>query len=95
MTTFSASATVNVIPATAVLLSINVVDPNGLSTLDLVVGGQVQLQALGNFDDGSQLDITTSVLWNSTARAVAPVNATGLVTGIAVGRANITASVTT
>jgi N-acetylneuraminic acid mutarotase len=67
------------------------ITPSGTT---LAKGLSQQFKATGTFADGSTADLTSGVTWNSTAVAVATVNATsGLVTAIAVGSARITASV--
>src|ERR1022692_1334149 len=48
--------------------------------------------ATGTYTDGSTQDVTASVVWASDSPAIAPVTAGGLVTGTAMGTANISAS---
>src|SRR5450432_1168254 len=58
----------------------------------VAVAGTVQLQAVGTYDDNIQKDITGSVTWTPTpAAGTVTVSAGGLVTGVAVGSATITA----
>ena len=48
--------------------------------------------ATGTFTDGTQSNITSSVTWASSAPAVGTINATGLVSSLAVGTTVITAT---
>jgi trimeric autotransporter adhesin len=58
-------------------------------------GATVQLAAVGNFSDGSVQNLTTQVSWSSANSSIAQVSNTagtmGLVTGVSVGNAPITA----
>ncbi len=47
---------------------------------------------MGTFSDGSSLDITATVAWNSSNTSVATIDAAGLATPVASGSTNITAS---
>lgn len=62
----------------------------------LPAGMQEQLACVGNFTDGDDYDLTDDVLWSSTNPAVATVSndpgSWGLVTGVSVGDAEITAT---
>lgn len=82
--TGSASVTVGA-PA---LLSI-AVSPNQTS---LPLGEFEQLAATGNYSDGSTQNLTQSATWNSSISATAKVNAPGVVTGMSMGVAQISAS---
>ena len=59
---------------------------------DLKVGGRVQLEAEGIYDDGSGRDLTPLARWESNRDTVARVDAQGEVTAERPGRARITAS---
>jgi uncharacterized protein YjdB len=61
------------------------------STLTISVGQQSQLNAIGTFNDGSTLDITTQVGWHTAKKKTASVSATGRVTGVKAGSTTITA----
>ena len=52
----------------------------------------LQLTAVANFTDGSTRNVTREAVWRSSNLAVATVSATGLVTAIGTGRADITAT---
>ena len=80
------SATVNV--GKPVLLSITI-SPNQAS---LPVDESKQLQANGNFSDGSIQNLTQSVTWASSAPTIATVNASGTVAAIKIGTATISAT---
>ncbi|MDD4985334.1 MAG: Ig-like domain-containing protein [Dehalococcoidales bacterium] len=59
---------------------------------ELTVGATQQLTATGTYSDDSTKDITTEANWTSSDTAVATVSASGLVTAVAEGSAEITAS---
>ncbi|MBV7437198.1 Ig-like domain-containing protein [Aeromonas sp. sif2416] len=58
--------------------------------MTLAAGQTGQLAANGSYSDGSSVDVTASVSWVSSDPAVATVDASGLVTGVAPGTATIT-----
>ncbi|MEX2962875.1 beta strand repeat-containing protein [Microbulbifer sp. TYP-18] len=82
------SNTATVTVTSAVLTSIQVTP----ATVSLPKGNSEQLAAEGTFSDGSTLDITNTVNWNSDNTAVATVDVLGEVTAVEVGSANITAN---
>src|SRR5207247_1504144 len=51
-----------------------------------------QFTATGNYNDGSTRDLTALVTWGSSSTAVATVDANGLVTAVAAGSTNISAT---
>jgi uncharacterized protein YjdB len=70
-----------------VLVSLAVSPTNAAVTL----GKTLPFAALGTFSDGTTQSITTSVSWGSSDNSIATVSQ-GLATGIAAGKALITAS---
>ncbi|HTR63122.1 MAG TPA: Ig-like domain-containing protein [Candidatus Binataceae bacterium] len=76
----------------ATLTSITVEPP----TASIAAGATVQLGAIGEFSDGSSFDLTSSVNWSTSSGAIAVVSdsagSRGLVTGVSVGSATITAN---
>lgn len=64
------------------------VGPSGATT---PVGRTVPLAAIGTFTDGTTQDLTSSADWSSSAPATCTVT-TGVVRGVAVGTATVTAS---
>ena len=88
----SGQATVTVSPARLVTI---VVSPTAAS---IPVGTTVGLAAQGFFSDGTNRDVTTQVAWSSAPTAVATVSnaagTAGLVTGVSVGSATVTATLT-
>jgi trimeric autotransporter adhesin len=62
------------------------------ATPSLVAGDTLQLTATGSYDDGSTKNISGSAAWTSSDNTIATVSSTGLLTGVAVGTATITAS---
>jgi hypothetical protein len=55
-------------------------------------GGTDQFTATGTYSDNSTADLTSSVTWSSSSTAIATVSSAGLVTAVAPGVTNITAS---
>jgi len=51
-----------------------------------------QLSAVGHYSDGSAADMTTGVVWSSSASSIASINSTGLVNGVSMGKVTISAS---
>jgi uncharacterized protein YjdB len=82
----SAPATINV---TATALSSIVVAPSNAS---IATGETQQFTATGNFSDGSAIDITNSVIWDSDSHSVATMSVNGLASGLSAGTANISAT---
>jgi uncharacterized protein YjdB len=58
----------------------------------LLTGSTQQFKATGTISDGTVEDITTQVTWASSDPTIATISATGLTTGIAPGKATITAT---
>src|SRR5260370_33752712 len=83
---FKASAQLTVSSAT---LSSIAVGPNNPSVL---LGSSVQFNAIGNYSDSSQHDLTDSVTWSSGKPAVATISSLGLATTRTSGNAIVSAS---
>ncbi len=64
----------------------------GPATPSIQQGSSLQMAATGTYDDGSTKALTSSVLWSSSATAIATVSASGNVTGVTTGSATITAA---
>jgi uncharacterized protein YjdB len=62
------------------------------ATVTLIVGQTHQLTATGTYNDGSTTNVTPSANWSSSNSAVATVSASGLVTSVTAGQANISAA---
>ncbi|MDP3157348.1 MAG: Ig-like domain-containing protein [Archangium sp.] len=79
-----------VTPAVLVAMSLS------SSSVTINVAGSTQLTATGYFSDGSSQDLTSTATWSSSAPGVAQVSnasgSEGLVTGIAAGSAQISAT---
>ncbi|MEE2901690.1 MAG: Ig-like domain-containing protein [Myxococcota bacterium] len=60
---------------------------------EVEAGKQLSFTAKGVYGDGMQYDITQSVIWSSSNTAVASVDMSGVVTGVAAGSVSIGASV--
>ena len=56
------------------------------------VGQTAQFTATGTYSDGSTKDITSSVIWTSSAPTVATISGSGLASGVTGGQANIMAT---
>ena len=84
--TISGSATLSVAQPT--LVSIAITPANA----SFALGTTQPLKAIGTYTDGSTLDISTSVSWNTTNSGIAKVNAQGLATSVAVGGTSATAT---
>jgi hypothetical protein len=56
------------------------------------IGATEQFTATGAFDDGSNQDISTAVIWTSSSASVATISAAGMATTTGMGSATITAS---
>jgi alpha-tubulin suppressor-like RCC1 family protein len=83
----SGSGVVPIVNPTPTLVSITI------SSNQVFVGSNRQFTASGLFSDGTNTDVTTSVLWSSNTPSVATVTpAGGLVAGVAAGQATIIAS---
>jgi len=81
-----ASVTVN---ATQRTLNSIAISP---SQLTLPQGSTSQLSVTGNYSDGTQSDLTSTVNWSSSNTATATVAAAGLLTAAGTGLATVTAS---
>jgi len=77
----------------ATVSSLSITPP---ASATLVTGKTLQLQAVGTFSDGSSQDLTDAAAWSSSDNGVATVGTTvpgaGLVSAVAQGTADITAS---
>jgi hypothetical protein len=66
------------------------------SSASVTIGGTQQFMATGHFSDGSTMDITQYVTWNSSNPTVADITNTfgtkGLATGFATGGVTISAT---
>lgn len=72
----------------AVLLSLAVAPTNAT----IATGTTKQFTAVGTFSDSNTQDMTASVVWSSSAPAVATISGSGLATSVAPGTANISAA---
>lgn len=62
------------------------------SNTTIALGLTQQLTATANYDNGSTQNLTNSVVWSSSANAVATVSLTGLLSSVGQGNATITAT---
>ncbi|MBK9795219.1 MAG: Ig-like domain-containing protein [Holophagaceae bacterium] len=81
-------ASVSVTSSSSTLTGLSI-SPSGPS---LASGATRQLTAMGAYSDGTSRDLTASVTWTSSTPAIATVSGIGLVTGLGVGNAFITAA---
>jgi uncharacterized protein YjdB len=84
----STAASIVVTPPSATLTSVSVTPLN----VGLTVSQTSALTAMAGYSDGSSTNISSTATWSSSNTAVATVDGTGLVTAVAAGTANITAS---
>lgn len=63
----------------------------GPANLNLNQNSTQQMTATGTYDDGSTKNLSTGVVWSSSDTSVATVSTSGIVTGVSVGSATITA----
>jgi Bacterial Ig-like domain (group 2) len=77
------------VPAESLVLQAIVVTPNPVS---VGIGKTFQLRADGIYSDGSTKDLTRGVTWTSSRSAVVAVDTAGLIGGVVLGDATITAS---
>jgi hypothetical protein len=84
-----ATARIFIVDGNVALISISVTP----STASIAAGRDQQFTATGKFSDGSSLDLTTTVTWDSSAAAVATITGAGLAHGVAGGTSTISASV--
>ncbi len=82
----SSSASITVGPAALVSIAIT---PSNAS---FALGTTQALKAIGTYTDGSTLDISTSVSWNTANSGIATVSGQGLATSVAVGGTSVTAT---
>jgi probable HAF family extracellular repeat protein len=62
------------------------------ATPTVAVGATQQFTATGTYSDGSSADITSSVTWSTAKSKVATIDSSGLLTAVARGATNVTAS---
>ncbi|WPB80476.1 Ig-like domain-containing protein [Archangium violaceum] len=84
----SASTSVTVGSSSATLSSIAL----GPSPASVAQGSTLQLTVTGTYSDNSTRPLTTGVTFRSSAEGTATVNTSGVVTGVSVGSATLTAS---
>jgi hypothetical protein len=82
----SSAASLTVTNANLVALAVTPANPT------LPLANSQQFVATGTFDDGTKQDISVTAAWISSSPAIARVTSTGLVTGLGLGNADITAS---
>src|SRR5205823_5054271 len=75
-------------PPTASLTFLQVTPGNA----SVAASSTQQFSATGKYSDGSSRDLTALVTWGSSSTAVATVDANGLVTAVAAGSTNISAT---
>ena len=63
-----------------------------VASVSLNVGGSSLLTATGVLDNGSTVDLTTKVVWNTTNSSVARISSAGRITAIAAGNTTVTAA---
>jgi hypothetical protein len=96
------TASLNAITSVAVALTVNSLSsieiktwnrigaPNYLTKLK--IGSNWRVWALGKYSNGLEIDITDQVIWTSVDKYVAVIDQNGMLTALAAGTGNITAS---
>ena len=87
-TSSNVTANTNLSVSAAALVGISI----SASSASIPVGDTLQLSAVGTLTDGSTQDLTRSVNWASSAPQVLSVHGAGLVAGMAIGAAGVTAA---
>ncbi len=82
----SGSTTLTVTSATLSSISVTPTNPS------IPLGFNLRLRATGTFLDGTTFDMSTQVIWTSSNSSVATVDSIGIVRGIGLGTATITAT---
>ena len=82
------SAGSNAAAAAAELTSVSVVPAQAM----VAIGGNTQLKAIATFSDGSTKDVTTDFAWASSDTRTITATSSGLLAGLATGKATITGS---
>lgn len=82
----SASASLGVTPASLISISVTPSNPT------IAAGTSQQFSATGTFSDNSTQDLTASVVWSSSAGAIASVGQDGKALALADGQSTITAA---
>jgi len=88
LNSISGSTTLTVTLPAPTLISISVNPANPL----IAIGQNQQFTAQGTYSDGSNQDLTNSVLWSSTQPAIASISSTGLASGLSGGASTIGAA---
>jgi uncharacterized protein YjdB len=86
--TQQSSANLKITAAASNLVSITL-SPLAVS---VPVNTSQQFSATGNYSDGSASDLTTLVTWSSSSTATATIDASGILTAVATGSTNVSAS---
>ena len=84
---FNALASLSVGPPTLTSIALTPANPS------FALGTTQTLKATATYSDGSTLDVTNTASWSSGSPSIATVNGQGLVSSVATGSANITASI--
>ena len=84
----SVTGSTNLSVSPAVLVGISI----AANSESVPVGDTLQLSAVGTLTDGSTQDLTASVSWTSSSPNVLGIRGAGLVAGISMGAAGVTAS---
>ncbi|MFC2043980.1 Ig-like domain-containing protein [Chloroflexota bacterium] len=82
----SGTATLTVVAAEINTIAVYPANPT------LIADNTLQFRAIGNYLDGSAVDITASANWSSSNTGVATIDAAGLAVGVAAGSATINAT---
>lgn len=87
-TSSSITGSTNLSVGSAALVGINI----SAATESIPLGDTLQLSAIGTLTDGTTQDLTGSVSWASSSPQVLSVRGAGLVAGVSIGAAGVTAA---
>ena len=90
--TVSAALDVPVVGEGVIGFSPSIIASITVTAPDVTVGNTAQATAVATMIDGREADVTQQATWTSGTPANATVNATGLITGVAAGSSNISAT---
>jgi len=85
--------TSNIVNLSVITLTLNKIEISpAIMPDDLPLGINQQFTAIGTFDNYKSYDITNFVTWNSSNQSFATINSSGVVTSVAAGTTNISAT---
>ena len=95
-TTGSVIVTVGGFPSNAATFTVVILQSIAVTPLNATIpaGTTQQFKATGTYSDGSEQDLTATVVWSSSSPGIATISSTGLVSAVAQGQTTIQAAMT-